>query len=78
MSLSTLESLKQQLFQTHPEYRSLVREHQRADARLQEILALPHPRPDELEESALLKRRKLYLKDRMEEIIRQHQVRATV
>ncbi len=78
MSLATLESLKQHLFQTHAEYRSLVREHQRADARLQEILALPHPRPDELEESALLKRRKLYLKDRMEEIVRQQQAGAAV
>ncbi len=78
MSLAALESLKQQLFQTHAEYRSLVREHQRAEARLQEILSLPHPRPDEVEESALLKRRKLYLKDRMEEILRHHHVEATV
>ncbi len=78
MSLATSESLKQHLFQTHAEYRSLVREHQRADARLQEILALTHPRPDELEESALLKRRKLYLKDRMEEIVRQQQAGVAV
>ncbi|OYT71665.1 MAG: hypothetical protein CFK52_07330 [Chloracidobacterium sp. CP2_5A] len=78
MSLATLEALRQQLFQTHAEYRSLVREHQRAEARLQEILALSHPRPDEIEESALLKRRKLYLKDRMEEILRRHQVEVAV
>lgn len=72
MSENNLETLKQHLYQTNSEYRELAREHQRSESRLNQLLSQQHPRPDELEEAAILKRRKLTLKDRMQEILKQN------
>jgi hypothetical protein len=69
MSNPPLEALKRELFQTNFEYRDLVREHQRLETRIAEILNLPHPTPDELEEVSSLKRKKLTAKDRLEAIL---------
>lgn len=66
------ESLKQELLESDPKFRALFEQHQDAERRLEEInqktlLA----EEDELEEKKI-KRHKLFLKDSMETILREH------
>ncbi|HMZ79196.1 MAG TPA: DUF465 domain-containing protein [Acidobacteriota bacterium] len=69
MSTETVEALKAELLSSHSEYRELAREHKRCETRISELLALPFPSQDEQTEAAFLKKKKLGLKDRMEEIV---------
>ncbi|MGH9465566.1 MAG: DUF465 domain-containing protein [Thermoanaerobaculia bacterium] len=72
------DALKQELLQTDPEFRRLWEEHRSYDERLaalnqKSLLS----QADELEEKQI-KRHKLFLKDRMEAIAREHrEARAT-
>lgn len=62
----------EQLLQTNEEFLDLFAKHHELEARLNQLIAKPYPsEPDHLEE-ATLKKRKLQMKDRMEDIIRQH------
>lgn len=70
MSTLATDSLKEELMTSNPEFRELVREHRRCEARISELLALQFPNQDELNEESFLKKKKLGLKDRMEEILR--------
>ena len=72
MSQST-NTLKDELIETDDEFGRLYREHQSYEGRLDELnqKSLLSPE-DELEEKRL-KRQKLWLKDRMELILRSHQ-----
>jgi len=69
----TLDSqdLKALLLETDEEYRQLVTKHQELDGRLHELSAKTYLSQPEQIEASNLKKRKLQLKDRMEEIIRQ-------
>jgi len=69
MSIAASESaLKEYLFNHDDQYRDLVTEHRRYEARLNELASLPHPNSDELLEETVLKKKKLFLKDQMEAI----------
>lgn len=69
---SESHELRQRLIQTDEEFRLLVEKHQELDTRLIEISRKPYvTEPDQLEET-VLKKRKLQLKDRMEDILRRH------
>ncbi len=69
MSVPTSETaLKDFLINHDAQYRFLATEHRKYDERLTELTALPHPNEDELIEEAILKKKKLYLKDQMEQI----------
>ena len=68
MSTATVEGLKAELVAENTEFRELLREHKRCDNRLTEILSLSHPSAAELDEAASLKKKKLVLKDRMDEM----------
>ena len=69
------EALKALLLETDDEYRQLATKHQELEGRLQELSAKHYlSEPEQLEESTL-KKRKLQLKDRMEEIVRRHRQR---
>ena len=72
MAVDTHE-LKERLLQSDHEYRDLATRHHELDERLHE-LATRHflTEPEQLEE-AQIKRQKLRLKDKMEDILRQHQ-----
>ena len=66
------EGLKQELLADHPEFKALYEDHQGAERRLEELAAKSFlSEADELEIKQL-KRHKLYLKDRMEVLVREH------
>ena len=64
------QDLKALLLETDDEYRQLVTKHQELDRRLQELSTKSYLSQPEQIEASNLKKRKLQLKDRMEEIIR--------
>jgi len=72
MSVQELEELRAHLTTSDAEFRELANEHATLKKRVAEIEANPHPSDDEVLEEARLKRRKLYLKDRMMEIMHHH------
>jgi uncharacterized protein YdcH (DUF465 family) len=67
-----LEALRDRLRQTDEEFRNLLDKHHELDSRLHELTAKHYlSEPEQLEE-VKLKKRKLQLKDRMEDILRRH------
>ena len=65
-----LEELKQHLLQTDAEFRDLTNIHRQLDDRLHELEQKHYlSEPEQLEE-VTIKKRKLHLKDRMEDILR--------
>ena len=71
------QELKEFLLQTDEEFRSLSSTHKELDRRLTEIAAKNYPSVDEQREEATIKKRKLQLKDRMEDILRRHRAATT-
>lgn len=67
------QHLRENLLQTDEEFRRLAAEHRDLDARLGELAGQLHRTGQEELESATLKKRKLQLKDRMEDILRRRQ-----
>ena len=64
------QNLKELLLQTDEEYHQLAAKHHELDDRLHELTAKPYlSEPEQLEE-VTLKKRKLQIKDRMEDILR--------
>lgn len=67
------QDLRELLLQTDEEFHHLAAKHHELEDRLHELVTKSHlSEPEQLEEVAL-KKRKLRLKDRMEEIVRRHQ-----
>jgi uncharacterized protein YdcH (DUF465 family) len=73
MASLSREEVKEQLLASNAEFRQLAHEHQKHEQRLGELLALHFPNMDEQMEEAVLKKKKLMLKDRMEGIIQVYQ-----
>ena len=73
METINTDSLKEELITTDSEYRDLAREHGRYEARLSELSALPFPNDEEQLEEITLKKKKLAVKDQMQEILLRHQ-----
>jgi uncharacterized protein YdcH (DUF465 family) len=66
------QDLRAQLLQTDAEFSQLATQHHELDDRLHELTAKHYlSEPEQLEE-VTLKKRKLQLKDRMEDILRRH------
>ena len=65
MEMTKADSLKEQLMTSNPEFRELVREHGRYEARLSELSALTYPSDEEQLEEVTLKKKKLAIKDQM-------------
>jgi uncharacterized protein YdcH (DUF465 family) len=70
------DELKVQLLQTDDEFRQLAAQHQDLEERLNTLSAKAYLSEQEQFEQMTLKKRKLQLKDRMEDIVRR--VRQTV
>jgi uncharacterized protein len=66
------QDLKAQLMQTDQEFHDLAAKHHELDDRLHELTAKQYLSEPEQVEETNLKKRKLQLKDRMEDIIRRH------
>ena len=66
------QELKELLLQNDEEFRQLATKHCELDDRLHELSAKPYLSEPEHLEQVKLKKRKLQLKDRMEEILRRH------
>jgi len=62
--------LRELLIQSNEEFRELATKHHELDDRLHELSARPYLSDSEQVEEVQLKKRKLQLKDRMEEILR--------
>ena len=64
--------LKHLLLQTHDEFRQLAEKHQELDGRLHTLITKSYLSEPEQVEQVNLKKQKLQLKDRMEDILRRH------
>jgi uncharacterized protein YdcH (DUF465 family) len=64
------QELKEHLLQTDPEFRDLATVHRQLDERLHELEGKHYLSESEQLEEVTIKKRKLHLKDRMEDIIR--------
>jgi hypothetical protein len=72
MQTENVQELKELLLKTDEEFRQLATQHHELDDRLHELSGKPYlSEPEQLEE-VTLKKRKLHLKDRMEDILRRH------
>jgi uncharacterized protein YdcH (DUF465 family) len=66
------QDLKELLLKTDEEFHQLAAKHQELEDRVNELTAKPYlSEPEQLEE-VTLKKRKLQIKDRMEDILRRH------
>jgi uncharacterized protein YdcH (DUF465 family) len=72
MNLSDTEALKQHLLANDSQFAALVQEHSEYEKRLSELAALLYPSVAEQVEESTLKKKKLYLKDQMESIMRRY------
>lgn len=78
MSIPASETaLKDYLIANDENFRQLANEHRQHDARLNELLKLTHPNDEEQIEEAILKKKKLRLKDQMEVILGKYKASAT-
>jgi uncharacterized protein YdcH (DUF465 family) len=66
------QGLKEELLRTDEEFHQLVAKHHELEDRLHELTAKHYLSEPEQVEEVNLKKRKLQLKDRMEDIIRRH------
>lgn len=68
MNIAEAQEVKHFLLQSHDQYRELAERHHALDDRLHELTEKPHLSDNEQFEETTLKKRKLALKDRMEQI----------
>ena len=66
------QGLKDYLLQVDQEFRELSGQHHDLEIRLHDLLSKPYLSESEQFEEVTIKKRKLQLKDRMEDIIRRH------
>jgi uncharacterized protein YdcH (DUF465 family) len=71
MNVAETEALKKQLLANNTEFAALAQEHQQYEKRLSELAELHYPSDEEQMEEATLKKKKLFLKDQMEMMLRQ-------
>jgi uncharacterized protein YdcH (DUF465 family) len=72
MNVEEIEALKQQLLANDEKFAALVQEHHEYEERLNVLAELHYPSEEEQLEEATLKKKKLFLKDQMEDIMRHH------
>ena len=69
MNIAEAQDVKHFLLQCHDQYRELAERHHSLDHRLHELTERSHLSESEQVEETTLKKRKLALKDRMEQIV---------
>lgn len=70
--MPTVDELKLRLLESDEEFRQLTAQHQDLEHQLNTLSSKPYLNESEQFEQATLKKRKLQLKDRMEDILRRH------
>ena len=68
MNTSESQEVKHFLLQSHDQYRELAARHHQLDDRLNQLIHLPYLTASEQVEEVTLKKRKLALKDQMEQM----------
>lgn len=69
MDNNTMDNLREQLMKEDPVFRNLAMEHKKYEERLEELTNLHYPSDEEQLEEALLKKKKLAIKDQMYEMM---------
>lgn len=69
-----IRDITQILYEKNPEYRSLYEEHRSLENRLNELSSRLYLSDSEKVEEVQIKKKKLALKDRMQQLVKQHQV----
>ena len=72
MNVEEIEALKRQLLANDATFAALVEEHHQYETRLSVLAELHYPSEEEQLEEATLKKKKLFQKDQMEDILRLH------
>ena len=70
-----IDEIKNELSVSNEEYKTLLQEHHDHERRLAELASKSYLSTEEDLEEKRLKKEKLHLKDRMEEIVREHRAR---
>ena len=68
----TSQEIRTSLLAADPEFKRLAEQHSQCESQLEEILKSSYTSGEDLIQEALLKKRKLSLKDQMELIIARH------
>jgi len=76
MQTANVQELKELLLKTDEEFRQLATQHHELDDRLHELSGKPYLSEVDQVEEIKLKKLKLLLKDRMEDILRRHRSEA--
>lgn len=74
MDISTVDTVRDELYKQNQTFRDLVHKHQNYEKRLSELAGLNYPNDDELLEEATLKKKKLILKDEIHQMMQSHSV----
>ena len=72
MNAAEAQEVKHLLLQSHEQYRQLADQHSELDRRLGELTGKPYLTASDHIEQTTLKKRKLAVKDRMEQIAREY------
>ena len=72
MSAAEAQEVRSLLLQSHDQYRDLAQRHHQLDDRLHELTGKHYLSASEQVEEVTLKKRKLQIKDQMENILRRH------
>lgn len=70
--MADAQDLKDLLLETNEEFRQLAAKHHELEDQLGELISKPRLTDEEQITEVTLKKQKLYLKDRMEDIVRQY------
>ncbi len=70
--MKTEEEIKKMLLEKDEEFRKLYEEHQSYERKIEEMLSKGFLTPTEEEEIKVMKKKKLYLKDKMQVIINRY------
>lgn len=72
MDISTTDTVKEELIKENQVFRELVQQHQNYEKRLTELAELTYPNDEELLEETTLKKKKLFIKDEIYQMIENH------
>jgi uncharacterized protein YdcH (DUF465 family) len=70
--MSTVQDLRSSLIAEDPEFQRLAQEHSRCDTQLEQLITQNYLSSEDLIEEVTLKKRKLQLKDQMEQLLAKH------